>query len=199
MSTAATEPGSSIRRRVPDPVARTDEHVVVDVDARSAYEAIWNADLTEARLARLLSAVAVSPQRIAARLRNEPAPPSGATHAGLREALGEDGPWVLLADEPGVEVVLGLLWRPPAGGVKRPAAAFDAFAEPGFTKVAWSITVTPFGPDRSLLTTETRTAATDAATRRRFLLLWRVMAPFASLLRRQVLIAIKAEAERGSR
>ena len=191
----ANAPGRSIRAHLPDPIARTDQHLVVDADADTTYRAIWSADFTEAPLARLLAAVAVWPQRIASRARGEPMPPSGARHDGLREALADDSPWVLLADETGVEVVLGLLWTPPAGGIKRPAAEFHAFDEPGVAKVAWAMTVTPFGPDRSLLTTETRTATNDAQTRRRFLVLWWIIAPFAALLRRQVLLAIKAEAE----
>jgi len=62
--------------------------------------------------------------------------------------------------------------------------------------VAWSIEVMPFGAGHSVLVTRTRTQAVDPLARRRFGLTWPLIAPFARLLRGQVLHAIKAQAER---
>lgn len=113
----------------------------------------------------------------------------------LRDVVSGDTPWTVLVDEPGSELVFGLLWSPPAGGDKRAASEWEAFAEPGFAKVAWGFSVSPHAGGGTVLTTETRTAANDAATRRRFRVMWPVIWPFAALLRRLVLQAIRAEAE----
>lgn len=63
-------------------------------------------------------------------------------------------------------------------------------------KVAWSIGVVPFGAGHALLVMRTRTLTVDERARRRFALLWPLIAPFAALLRGQALRAIKAAAER---
>jgi hypothetical protein len=91
--------------------------------------------------------------------------------------------------------VLGLLWTPPAGGPTCAPEAFPTFTAPGVAKVAWAIEVQAGGADHTLLVTRTRTHAVDARARRRFGVLWPLIAPFAALLRGQVLRTITAEAE----
>ena len=176
--------------------ASTLQRVIVDATPADTYEAIWSADFLSTSAARTLAAIAMWPERMRAWLRGEPPPAATARSARLRDMLAGPSPWVLLADEPEHGVALGLLWTPPAGGEKRPAEEFAAFDAPGFAKVGWSITVEPFGAGRTLLTTETRTHATDDLAARRFALIWPLISPFAALLRRQVLRAITERAER---
>lgn len=177
--------------------ASTRQRVVVWATPEAVYDAIWSADLLSTKLARMLAGAAMAPERIAAWLRHQPPPHAPARTAHLRDMLTDDSPWVLLADEPGHGVVLGLLWTPPVGAEKRPADEFEAFAAPGFAKVTWSVSAEPFGAGHCVLTTETRTQTTDEVAARRFAWLWPLIAPFAALLRGQVLRAVKAEAERG--
>ena len=172
----------------------TRQELVVDARPDAVYAAIWRANLIASRGARLLSAVAMWPARLAARVTGRRVP-RAARSATLGDMLAEESPWILVADEPGREVVLGLLWRPPAGAERCEPEHFAQFAQPGFAKVAWSLAVAADG-ERSRLITETRTLATDPHTRRRFRLMWPVIAPFAALLRRMVLRAVKREAER---
>jgi len=183
-------------RYTPHQAARTVQRVFVVATPGETYRAIWEANLLRMPLARALSAIALWPERVRARMRREPAPAKSGRSARLRDMLGPDSPWILLADEAAREVVLGLLWTPPAGGAKCAAADFEGYAAPGIAKVVWSLSVVPFGAGHCVLTTETRTEPTDAAAARRFRLVWPLISPFAALLRMQVLRAVKAHAER---
>src|ERR1019366_56115 len=53
----------------------------------------------------------------------------------------------------------------------------------------------PWGSGRSLITTETRTAATDPASLRRFARYWLLVGPFSALIRRLTLRIVKSDAE----
>jgi len=177
----------------------TTQREIVRATPGETYDAIWTADLSRTPSARALSALALWPERARAWLRHEPAPPPSSRSATLRDLLTPDSPWRLLADEPGAEVVLGLLWTPPAGVVRCAPEAFADCSARGVAKVAWSIAVMPFGAGHALLVTRTRTHAVDTLARRRLTLLWPLISPFAALLRIQVLRAIKATAEMPAR
>jgi len=101
--------------------------------------------------------------------------------------------FLLLAEEPGREIVVGTLvlappgWRPPA----RPTPeGFKALHAPGFALAAMNFRV----EDTGLVTTETRIVATDAAARRRFAVYWRLIYPGSTLLRFTWLRAIARRA-----
>jgi len=194
---AAAPPGAgrAIARWVPDCDARTTQYVVVAAGPEETYRAVLDANLAESRAARALMALGRAPEWIRSRLRGERLAPVAGRESRLRDVVAGDTPWTVLVDDPGSELVLGLLWTPPAGGAKRPTAEWRAFAEPGFAKVAWGFSIASRPGGGTLLTTETRTSANDAATRRRFRLVWLATAPFAALLRRLALEAIRAEAE----
>jgi hypothetical protein len=183
---------SRIRSR---PAASTVQRILVDAAPADVYTAIWEADLLRMPLARCLSAISLWPERVRAWARREPAPPRPARSARLRAMLGADSPWIPVAEEPGRDVKLGLLWTPPAGGTKCAPEDFDRFTAPGVAKVTWSLSVTPFGAGHTLLTTTTSTETCDAAAARRFRLIWPLIRPFASILRMQVLRAVKTHAE----
>jgi hypothetical protein len=104
---------------------------------------------------------------------------------------------VLLADEPDGVVVGGVLspWR-VRGGHRAIASADElrAFAEPGWVRVATAFTVAYQG-DGCRVRTETRIAATDDTARRRFGRYWRLIGPFSSITRREMLAAIRRRAE----
>ncbi|MDA0181887.1 hypothetical protein OJ997_16410 [Solirubrobacter phytolaccae] len=148
----------------------TVQHVLVRATPQATTGAVWSADLLSTPLARALSAMALWPDRLRAWARRAPAPPRTARSATLRDLLAPGSPWRLLAEHP---VVLGLRW--PAG---------DA-------EVRWTIDAQPFGAGHTLLVSRT-----EARGGRRFALAWPLIAPFAALLRGQVLRAVKAEAER---
>jgi hypothetical protein len=114
------------------------------------------------------------------------------------EALG----WVVLEEIADREVVVGAVTRPwEADVVFRPipAAAFAAFDEPGYVKIAWTLRADPIGPGASIFRTETRAVATDATARRRFRFYWSLVSPGIVLIRLAMLGPVKAEAERRAR
>ena len=110
--------------------------------------------------------------------------------------------FLVLAEEPDREIVLGTLvaappeWRPSG---KPTADGFRAFFvttnHPGFAPAAMNFRIDDAGPAACTLTTETRVYATDASTRRRFALYWRVIYPGSGLIRRMWLRAIARRAE----
>lgn len=83
--------------------------------------------------------------------------------------------FTLLADESPREVVLG-----------------TTLTEGTFA--AMNFTVRPDGPDRSIVTTETRVFASTASAKRRFGTYWRLIYPGSALIRRMWLRAIRSRA-----
>lgn len=107
--------------------------------------------------------------------------------------------WVVLAETAGREIVFGAVTQPwDAAPVFRsiPSAQFHDFAEPGWVKIAWTLRTDPAGDDRTLFTTETRVATTDAAARERFRTYWSFVAPGVELIRLALLRPLKHAAER---
>jgi hypothetical protein len=108
--------------------------------------------------------------------------------------------FVLLGEEPGVEVVYGQVSRPwKAAASEAPGvdpAGFAEFRTPGFAKIVFSLSVTPRGAGSSIVVVETRVGLTDENSLRRFRRYWRVIRPFSDLLRRIALRMIAAEVRR---
>src|SRR5258708_3516099 len=106
--------------------------------------------------------------------------------------------FIILADDPNQEIVLGTLviappgWRPSS---ERTPERFQAVNQPGFALAAMNFRIEDDGPGTCTLTTETRVYATDAASRRAFARYWRVIYPGSALIRRMWLRAIAKRAE----
>lgn len=178
----------------------TYDHVVaVSQVFRAAPEEVFEAavtfDLYQLPLARVLIGARALPARVAdarARRRGETVAPEPPTFR-VRD-LPAHG-WILLGERPGAQLVYGTVtkpWRGTGGEPAEPVTAdgFAGFAEPGFAKMAESTRVTPYGARACILTLETRVAATDEVSRRRFLRYWRATGPFIRLIRPAVLRAL---------
>lgn len=102
--------------------------------------------------------------------------------------------FVVLAEDPPAEIVLGLtgrFWK-MRGGIRRlNAADFVSFADPGFVKTAWNFRVQQRA-EGSTVSTETRVFATDERSRRSFRRYWFFVRPFSGLIRREALRLIKS-------
>ncbi len=176
-------PPMLIERFLPEYDAVERHEVEVRSDPERTFASIRSADLGRSLLVRLL---------FAARGIRGMLHPAGVT---LDDLLGKG--FVLLAEEPGSEVVLGIVgkfWTPSGGLVEVRPEDFAAFDEPGYAKAAWNFRVQP-GGETTLLSTETRVAATDEKARQRFLHYWRLVRPFSGLTRRRALGVMKAQAE----
>jgi hypothetical protein len=84
----------------------------------------------------------------------------------------------MLADAPPRELVVGTIIIPPRRAV-----------------AAMNFLITPIGPNRCRVTTETRVYAADPAAARRFAGYWRIIHPGSDIIRRMWLRAIKQRAE----
>jgi hypothetical protein len=120
---------------------------------------------------------------------------------GILAAVQDLG-WVMLAEDPGREVVIGAAtkpWEPNPVFRAVPPDQFRAFAEPGYVKIIWNLRADPTSRSSSNFRTETRAIATDASARSRFRIYWSLLSPGIYLIRWLSLGAVKARAERSPR
>lgn len=107
--------------------------------------------------------------------------------------------FVLLGEEPGEELVLGVVgqfWTRRGGVLRIDPESFASFGEPGYAKATWNVRVEPAGEAGTVVLTETRVRCTDDAGRSKFLRYWLVVGPFSALIRKRSLALVKALAER---
>jgi hypothetical protein len=91
--------------------------------------------------------------------------------------------------------VVGRFWRPSSEIRRISAEDFAGFADPGCVKAAVNFRAVPEG-DHTLLSTETRILAVDAAARGSFRCYWRLIYPGSAAIRIAWLRAIRRRAER---
>lgn len=157
------------------------------------YDAVWAVTAEEIRLFRLLTWIR-SPRRPWGCDEEESILNPAAKKPILRVATSSG--FLLLADEPAREVVVGtVVVAPRRGGAAmdgpREFAALDA---PGYAKAVMNFRMTDEGGGWTRLTTETRVYATDASSCRRFAGYWRVIYPGSALIRRMWLHAVQERA-----
>lgn len=103
----------------------------------------------------------------------------------------------MLAEEPGRTLVVGAIgkvWKRDIPFVHVPPAAYARFHDPGYVKVAWSITVEPRGEHGSRVGIELRVDATDGRAWRVFHRYFRVIGPWSRFIRRSLLASLAREA-----
>ena len=181
-----------IERLVPRPDAVRAKHLLVEGDPASVYERVMQADFVETWRAspavrflfgaRTLGERAVS--AVAGRApREEPPPP-----ASMRLAdMGEHGEWVRLGEDPPREIAFGTIgrfWSGETTWEEIDAAGFGGFDRPGFARIACDFSLRAYGAERTLVSYECRTQATDPESRRAFLRYWRPLSPFVGVVLR---------------
>jgi hypothetical protein len=165
------------------PIYEVWEHHQVEVATGTsrAYRAVVDLDLSRSPIIRFLFALRGLPKR-------QPLTLQDISTVGF----------VVLGEDPGKEIVLGVtgrFWR-AGGGLRRVGPDdFATFTEPGYAMAAWNFRVEPTGSGRSIVSTETRVATTDVASRRAFRFYWRLVGPFSGLIRRRALALVKKNAE----
>ena len=163
--------------------------IAVAAPADRTYRAVKEIDLARSPIVLALLAARGLPHLF-----------TGAVKPKLRLQLDDilASGFVVLAEEPGRELVLGIVgkfWRPSSGVHRIEASEFAAFDQPGFSKAVWNFVVTDRPDGGSTVATETRVSSTDGDARRNFGWYWRLVGPFSALIRRIVLGQIKREAE----
>lgn len=172
--------GSLIDAYLPSFQVREYHETRVRAEPAAAYAAFLSLDLNRSRFVRLLFAIRTLPSRVLARGPRSKTPP----RSFLEDALAVG--WRVLAEEPGREIVVGAVTQPWAPVVRfrgLPGAEFLSFGEPGFTKIAWNFAVRPEGPGWTRISTETRVAATDPVSQRRFRRYWLLVRAGVRLIR----------------
>jgi hypothetical protein len=162
----------------------------VDAPAEATLSAARNIDLMGNPLARAI----FKARELVLRAK----PDEGAHARGILDTTLSIG-WVVLAEVPGREIVVGAVTKPWASNVvfrSIPPSLFAQFAEPGYVKIVWTLRADPIDGGRSIFRTETRAVATDAFARRKFRRYWAFASPGISLIRRVTLRPLKDEAER---
>jgi hypothetical protein len=128
------------------------------------------------------------------------APDSRPRPRGLLAEMQSLG-WVVLAETPGREIVVGAVTKPWEANVtfrSLPPETFAAFNEPDYVKIAWTLRADAVSPTTSVFRTETRVVATDPSARARFRRYWSLLSPGILVIRWMMLGPVKAEAERRS-
>lgn len=121
-----------------------------------------------------------------------------ATGRSLIDVTKELG-WVVLADMPGHEIVMGAVTRPWEPNVVFrgiPPEQFAAFNEPQYVKIVWTLRADALSPYSSIARSETRAVATDAEARRKFRWYWARFSAGIALIREVSMRLVKKEAER---
>jgi hypothetical protein len=154
---------------------------VVEADLGKTWDALMQVDLIEVGRQRpmvaVLGALRALPEVVGHMLHGElPARPPKQLrfHDITQIPLGEGG-WVLLGERPRDEIALGLVgkfWRPVIAFAKVAPEEFRDFAEPGFAKTVYSLSVRALDERRTLLSGVMRTATTDDDARRWFRRYW---------------------------
>lgn len=154
---------------------------VVHANVAKTWDALMRVDLIEVGrqrpLVAALGALRALPELVSHVLHGE-TPARMPEQLRLRDTtqlpLGEGG-WVLLGERPGDEIALGLVgkfWRPVIPFAKVTADGFRDFAEPGFAKTVYALSVRALDENRTLLSGVMRTATTDEHSRRWFRRYW---------------------------
>lgn len=169
-----------------------DEHQIhIAVEPAQVYAAFPTLDFTRSRFVRTLFAIRSLPSRLRG---GTPQAPGPQPFLPSMLAIG----WRVLEETPGRELVAGAVTRPWAPEVRfqgLPAPDFAAFAEPGFTKIAWNLAVRPAARGGTIASGQTRVLCTDAAARRRFERYWLVFGVGIRWIHRALLRLLKRELE----
>lgn len=177
------------------------DHRVIDGERELVYEAVRRADFmrtfNENRAARLLIGARVTAERLAAGVRGSDPPAMEAPESMRLADLPAHGEWVLLGEDPPVEICFGVAGRFWAGETvwrESDAAELPGFDEPGWARIFCNFSLRPYGERRTLVSYEARTQATDPESRRGFLRYWRFVSPMAGVVLRGQLAEVASEA-----
>lgn len=193
----AGTPEMLIDRYLPHFSVTLAEHMVVDADVATTWRALCELDLMSVHTPLLDAAFFVRglPQKLLDRFRPVTADvPERLTLTGGSVPL--EG-WMSLGEIPEREVALGAIgrfWQPNIEWYdvsKMTPDAFAAFAEPGWGRIAMSVSLRPYGGGRTLVSYEVRTDVHDPASARRFAWYWLVIRLFVAHIMRATLAALR--------
>ena len=168
------------------------EHLVIDADTGTVFEAAKNFDFmtTRSLLVTALMTARSVPSRVLGR------PDVTPLELMLARDSGALPGWLVIGEVPGREVVFGAVgkfWKPDIEWHDLAADQFATFEEPGWGKIACHLLVRPDGPDRSILSYECRTATTDPVSQAQMSRYWWLIRPFVAYVLRAVIRTVRCE------
>jgi hypothetical protein len=183
----------ALDRLIPAPGLQELDSVDLALPAGEAWELVRHADLAESPLIRALFTVRTLPRRLVHRDR---APEPFSVRLDDLVSTDEQPGFGLLVDDPPQRVVVGAIgkvWQPTIDFVHVPdAAAFAAFDEPGYARVAWAVTLTPLTAETRRLDLEVRVDATDAVSWSSFRRYFHLIGPGSRFIRHRLLAGLAA-------
>jgi hypothetical protein len=179
---------------------------VAAADAATTWSALMDADLIEVGRQRplvgLLGALRILPDVVWQRVHGEH-PPAGPERLTLLDTTRlpiSHGGWVLLGEQPGVVIALGVVgkfWRPVIQYAEVDATAFRDFAEPGFAKTVYELGTRAWDDDGTVVWATIRTATTDDHARVWFRRYWTLGVAYGGhVLVHGLLDSVRDDAER---
>lgn len=98
----------------------------------------------------------------------------------------------------GKEIIIGLIgqfWTPTGRLKKFSPQEFISFNDTAFAKATWNFELVKINDTKTRLRTETRILCPTPDTKRKFKIYWTFIQPFSTLIRREMLRAIKRKVE----
>ena len=175
-------------RFLPDYRLRQVDRVNVAAPPREAWRVVRGLDFYQLGFVRFLFWLRTLPDRL--RGRGDQLPP----RMTIDDIFEIPEPGFRLLEEKNHEVTLGAIgkvWKLKIPFLEIPARDWAPFHQPGYCKVAWSLSVEPLPGGGSTLRVEVRVGATDEASWRRFKLYWTLIGPFSHAIRRVILSHFK--------
>jgi hypothetical protein len=183
--------------------ARIERHLMLG-DIPDVWRAVLDADFIqtadEMPAVRFLFGIRSAAEHAVAAVRRRPAPAVAEPESMRLRDLTRRGSWVLLDDYAPHEIAFGAIgrfWAEETAWEEIESGDFATFGEPGFAKIACSFSLRLCDKDRTLVTYECRTLATDPTSQRAFLRYWRPLSPFIGFVLRAQLRTIETTLERG--
>lgn len=175
---------------LPHPRSVEVDHADVAAPPDRAYAAARDLDLRQSPLIAALFALRTLPER----LRGAPAP--GSMKVGDIGGPAADPGFRTLAEAAGEGFVVGAIarpWEPDITYADVAPEAFEAFAEPGWAKIVWSLSFVPRGEHGTRIVLELRLDATDDDAWAKLRRYFRLIGPFSHFIRRHALAMLRRE------
>jgi hypothetical protein len=173
---------------IPNPDTVETHKIEIAASQEAVYQALWTTDLGGSPIIKSLMALRSLPG-----IDSNPKRLRHLTRQITLQTIIEGG-FGQLAEEPGREVVLGVVgqfWRPAGNILPFSEEMFRGPVQPGLARGVWNFAVQEVGKGRTVLSTETRVVCGDAASRLKFRAYWTVVRPFSGLIRVIMLRAVK--------
>jgi hypothetical protein len=176
----------------PTPDAVETHRIEIAASCTAVYHALWTVDLGSSPVVKGLLVLRSLPEWVLHPKHRQRLSQKVTLHTVMETGFGR------LAEEPGREVVLGVVgrfWRPAANLLPFSPENFHGPVPPGLARAVWNFTVEEADAGRTVLSTETRVVCGDAASRLKFRLYWLVVRPCSRLIRRLMLRAVRQVCE----